>query len=252
MSDENEDSNPPEYATLENAQKCIDNAYRLYHDALTTSDPTKAALIEIGIEELAKGLIIWAKVPKSKMKLPDNKYMSDLLSNFGDIDINSLKKYKISDLNIHSHKKKLEALQGLFHFITFLVKNLKNVDKSMATILAPLLDKMDTSNHEAEKNLNSAVSEFDAIDLKNWDKIKENGFYVDFSGSMAITPERCKYNTENLMDVFVVIYFALKYVFKVSNGMNLQDFMISPENMLIELKDMIAGYRKSNLDRENI
>lgn len=105
MSDKNKGTDKIEYATLENAQECIDNAYRIYKDALKTTTPTKAALIEIGIEELAKGLIIWAKIPKSKLKLPDNQYISKLLSKFENIDKESLRKYKISDLDIHSHKK---------------------------------------------------------------------------------------------------------------------------------------------------
>lgn len=87
--------------------------------------------------------------------------------------------------------------------------------------------------------LDSAISEMNAIDFKNWNEIKEHGFYVDFSGCIAIAPTKSVYKEENLKIVFIIIYLALKYIFKFSQGMDSQDPVISPENILFEFKDMI-------------
>ena len=53
-------------ATFENAKKCLENAERLYDDSKLVSNPTKLALMEIAIEELAKGLILYIRSEPNK------------------------------------------------------------------------------------------------------------------------------------------------------------------------------------------
>ena len=113
MSDKDLDS--MQYATLENVDKCIDNAFRLYDDASKTSVPTKAALIELGIEELVKGLLITFKTPEfQKVSLAET---SNFHKNFSEQEwkdfIEPFQSSKISDFTNRDHKKRLDTIQFL-------------------------------------------------------------------------------------------------------------------------------------------
>ena len=107
------------YASIENASKCFDNADRLLDDAFKTSLPTRVALMELGIEELSKGLIILLNIDKPPEKPSVEKLM-------GNVDLQDklwiqwheefTDKISIQNINLYDHKEKLKAIKLLFKF----------------------------------------------------------------------------------------------------------------------------------------
>ena len=116
MNNNNKDFDSAKYATIENAKKCIDNAERLYDDASKTSPPTKAALIELSIEELAKALLVLYKTPEFENSLLKAEFVDagKIINNLEGTDfIKTLDEFKIADFTTRVHEKKLNFIQSI-------------------------------------------------------------------------------------------------------------------------------------------
>ncbi len=245
MSDKIMDSDSMQYATLENVYKCIDNAFRLYDDASKVSTPTKAALLELGIEELVKGLLITFKTPEFH-KLA----MSQPLDNDKNFMLSS-QQFKISDFKVHDHKKRLEMIQ----FILDGIKELYNNDKGY---LDPLLDRV-TQNYrkfspvpvgDSKKALDTEISLLSYMDIKKLYKIKEHGFYVDFDNGKVIEPKNVEFQLEGIRRVFNIVYGALNNLINLFNGFSLSSSKSDIKKALGKLYDRMSKEDQEFLEKK--
>ena len=255
MTDKDVDSDSMQYATLENVNKCIDNAFRLYDDASKVSTPTKAALLELGIEELTKGLLIIFKTPEFK-KLAmlqslgnDKNFIQQNGNNF----IWSSQQFKISDFKVRDHKKRLEMIQ----FILDGIKELYNNNKGY---LQPLLDRV-TQNYgkfspvpvgDPKKALDTEISLLSYMDIKKLYKIKEQGFYVDFDNGKVVEPKNVEFQLDGIQRVFNIVYGALNNLINSFNGFSLSSSKSDIKKALGKLYDRMSKEDQEFLDtKEN-
>ena len=224
MNDNNKNSDKKEYATLENVDKCIDNAFRLYDDASKTSVPTKAALIELGIEELVKGLLITFKTPEfQKVALAET---SNFHKNFSEQDwknfIESFQSSKISDFTDRDHKKRLDTIQ-------FLLDSVIKLQSKDSPFIKNILDRI-INNYgkfspeqvgDPKKVLDTQISRLNYMDIKKLYKIKEQGFYIDFDNGKVIEPRNVKFQLEGINRVFNIVYLTLINLINSLEGFSL-------------------------------
>ena len=206
MSDEYKDTDTTKYATIENAQKCIDNGNRLYGDALKTSPPTQAALIELSIEELAKALLVLYKTPEFENSLLKIKFVdaAKIVNDLNETDfIKTLDAFKISDFKTRVHEKKLNFIQSI-------VKLSQQFYENEFPYLNPLI-KIYGDNFSqyfpksAKDPIEITVEEVSNLadsEISNLDEIKKDGFYVNFKDGKVNEPKNRTFPFRKLFRVF--------------------------------------------------
>ena len=252
MSDKDRDSDSMQYATLENAQKCIDNAFRLYDDASKTSAPTKAALIELGIEELTKGLLITFKTPEfQKVSLAET---SNFHKNFSEQDwknfIESFQSSKISDFTDRDHKKRLDTIQ----FLLDSVKKLQSKDSQYVKNTSDgVINNYGKFSPEPvgdpKKLLDTQISLLSYMDIKKLYKIKEQGFYIDFDDGTVIEPKNVKFQFEGINRVFQIVYLTLHNLINSLNGFSLPSSKPDIKRTLGKLYDRLPVKEQKFLEK---
>ena len=245
MKDKTEDFDE-QYTTPENVQKCIDNAFRLYDDALKTSTPTQAALIELGIEELIKGLLVLVKTPEfKKLSSSEISNIKVILNGKNNEFIKYLQQYKISDFKTRYHEKKLNTIQ-------FILENAREFYLNNPDKIAPLLDiildilkeYISKSGEEPVKILDTGFSFLDGIDIKNLYQIKESGFYVDFVNGEVIEPKDVLFHLDGIRALFCIIYLALNMFLNALDSPNALHSDTDLEKMLDKLFSMLPDCEK--------
>ncbi len=254
MNVENKDSDNIKYATLENAQKCIDNAFRLYDDASKTSTPTKAALIELGIEELAKGLLITFKTPIfQKVSLSET---SNFHKNFNEQDwksfIESFQSSKISDFMDRDHKKRLDTIQ-------FLLDSVIKLQSTDSPFIKNTLDGV-INNYgkfspepvgDPKKVLDTQISLLSYMDIKKLYKIKEQGFYVDFDNGKVIEPKNIEFQLEGINKIFHIVYLTLNNLINSLNGYSLSSSKPDIKKAIGKLYDRLPKKDQKFLEKQS-
>ena len=248
VSDKEKDSESMQYATLENAQKCVDNAFRLYDDASKTSAPTKAALIELGIEELAKGLLISFKTPEiKKISLGGILKIDDILKGQSGGDFAaSLRGHKISDFKTHNHEKKLNTIQFILDGAGAFYSIYKDNLAPLYDVLSKTYGGASTEPHGSDsKKIDEAFSSLSYMDVGKLYKIKEDGFYVDFERGESISPEERKFNSVGIIMVFFVLYSTLNLLIRMCSGGELIDIIMDQKAILGRFYDIIYGSKNT-------
>ncbi|WP_298276401.1 hypothetical protein [Ferroplasma sp.] len=242
MSDNKKYSDSTKYATVENVKKCIDNADRLYEDALKTSLPTRAALIELSIEELAKGFLVLYKTPEfenSAIKaefVDTDKILDDLeRTDF----IKTIDEFKIGDFTKHFHREKL-------NFIESLVKMSQQFFAAYKTQMEPLI-KVYASNYsqylsksivDPMKILQEALSNLSGSGISDLDKIKEDGFYVDFKDGKVTEPQNISFPIQNLSSVFSFLRLLAQNIMILLGGWNILEYNTTMKDLANKLNEM--------------
>lgn len=222
--------------SLNDVEKCINNAFRLYKDALNTSTPTKAALIEIGIEELAKGFILLANIPKPSFDLPLNGLPDSTFEDIPSDLLFSLKNYDFKKFNTYDHKTKLQVVDTMFKYVIFLNTYMEKKLPIIRDLLSPAFGQL--GNIE-KSDINYMVSYITKLNLKGLNKIKEKGFYVDFKDNKAISPEEQDLKTENFVMVFFMLYTSLIALVEIYKGATLKKVFLEPKLILGGFYDIL-------------
>ena len=251
MNDNNKNSDKKEYATLENVDKCIDNAFRLYDDASKTSVPTKAALIELGIEEMAKGLLITFKTPEfEKQSLfwslyDDSIFAGQNGNNFKE----SLEQYKIVDFTTHRHDKKLDIIQFVFKKAEELYSNNKTDLGILFDIILKYYEQYFQKSNEGPFNmLDKGFSFLKGINITKLFEKKNDGFYVNFKNGKAIAPKDESFQINELISVFVVTYLLLNIILNSLDGFDLTSSKTDIKKLLGKIYDMLPDNVKKSLE----
>ena len=250
MSDKDTKSDSIQYATLENVNKCIDNAFRLYDDASKTSTPTKAALIELGIEELAKGLLITFKTSEfEKQSLSWSLYDDSIFTGQkGNNFKESLEQYKIVDFTTHRHDKKLDLIQFVFKKAEELYSNNKTDLGLIFDIILKYYEQYFQKSNEGPFNmLDKGFSFLKGINITKLFEKKNDGFYVNFKNGKAIAPKDEPFQINELISVFVITYLLLNIILNYLDGFDLTSPKTDLKKLLGKIYDMLPDYVKKSL-----
>ncbi len=252
MNDNNKNSDKIEYATLENVDKCIDNAFRLYDDASKTSVPTKAALIELGIEELVKGLLITFKTPEfQKVSLSE---ASNFHKNFSEQDwknfIESFQSSKISDFTDRDHKQRLDTIQFLLDSVIKLQsKDSPFIKNTFDGIINNYGKFSPEPVGDPKKVLDTQISRLNYMNIKKLYKIKEQGFYIDFDNGKVIEPKNVKFQLEGINRVFNIVYLTLINLINSLEGFSLSSSKPDIKRILGKLYDRLPVKEQKFLEK---
>ncbi|EQB74089.1 MAG: hypothetical protein AMDU4_FER2C00030G0012 [Ferroplasma sp. Type II] len=251
MSKKNKNFDVKVFANIENVKKCHDNASRLFKDSLNTSKPTGAALIEIGIEELAKGLILLINTPKSDMQNSIKLYDS-IFSQFEDTKIlgninDSLKSYDIRRFNTYDHREKLKAIQIVLKSIDPLYQILKPILGN----LIPSFNKNFSSISKLFEGVNfdfppALIENFKSIDVENWDKIKESGLYVNFYDEAVQAPCTSEFDVKHLIMIFIIFYGILNFLIRLNEGSKLDELLLDQKTIFGFFYEIIFPEKKND------
>ena len=241
------DKEEPEHYSIEDVEKCQKNAIRLYKDALNTSIPTKAALIELGIEELSKGIILLANIPKPNLdpvlkELINLNSDSDLLSS-----LDSLKKYNFKKFDMFDHKRKLKIIEDIFKSLGLVYPQSERITAALLNIMRPTFGTVDDKQTAKFDDVISDINRFNFRDLY---KIKENGFYVNFIGNKVVSPMEQDLKTEEITGIFSVLYIPLNILVEIYKGTQFTSIFSDAKLILGDLYDLLSEVSKNNLGRE--
>jgi len=191
--------------SLSDIQLFLINAERLYNDSKTVSIPTKVALIEISLEEVAKGWFFMLKFLKRhtmKLSIAENFIESDAINKIPTDELNEFSK-KFSDLvdrvesftynDLKYHEKKIKIL----HLTKQWIQNILDLEIKYPFLILTSYEKISefaTRGIIRERvNTNEIInvlqitkeilSQINEDKLEKITKLKEYGFYVDITPS---------------------------------------------------------------------
>ena len=236
-----------EHYSIEDVEKCLASGFRLFKDALNTSVPTKAALIEIGIEELAKGFILLASIPKQSMDSTLNDLTKVFLEDISPSALDSLKKYNFSTFNKYNHKTKLQAIDTIFQSIAALYPSLEQLIPTLQDLFSQSFGQL---GNIKKSDINDIVSKIPELNLRDMDEIKKNGFYVDFKDNKSISPEEQNLKTDDLVMIFFILYASLNVHVKIYKGFQLTDVLSDPKLLLGGFYDLLSEEDKNKFREE--
>ena len=228
MSDNNKAPDSIQYVTVENAQKCIDNADRLYDDALKTSPPTKAGLIELSIEELAKGLMVLYKTPEFeesglKAEFVDaGKILEDL---DGTDFIKTLDDFKIGDFTKRFHQEKLKSIEAIVKLSQqFFVTNRTMLEPLINTFGNNFSQYFSKSFADPMKITEEELSNLADSNISDLDDIKNDGFYVNFKDGKVIEPRNVPFEFKKLSRIFSFMRMVIKNIIILIEGADILEY----------------------------
>lgn len=215
--------------SLDGVKKCLDNAFRLFKDAFNTSNPTKAALIELGIEELAKGFISLAKIPNPNADPLLDKFINLIADEDFASFLNSLKKYDLKKFNIRYHETKLQAIQYIFTNVAALYVRLEKRLDFLQEVLEPAWGLLGNAE---KSDVNDLISRLSTINFRKLDEVKEKGFYVNIEGNRYISPEEQNLQSDELVGIFFILYSSLKSYVQIYAGDSFEKIIADPKRFL--------------------
>jgi hypothetical protein len=218
----------PKRITLEDIETCVRNSDRLFSDSSNVSEPTKAALMELSIEESAKAWMLYLQFVKQlaisereKIKPIAEKGLSTLsevqkqeLQGFG----KAMTEY-LNDLNIEeafrggrAHEVKLDYLALLIDQLKTYWSTMFQIAKSDPVARSVIPSKMDVSDIEkVGKEIASDLWSFKRQDILILRRVKEEGFYVDADeNGKIISPESREYHIARLFLLRLIMDNGLK------------------------------------------
>ena len=213
-------------STLENSKKCLDNATRLFNDSRNVSLPTRLALVEIAVEELAKSIILFTNSTSNEtidfaMSILGTKDIDDLRKTKNENWLNEIKILFNPNINMRDHKDKLRVIKDVYE----LFSNRYNtfvpfIDNS--PFFKELLRELDFENFNMPKNAPNNLSD---IDIGILDKFKMSGLYVDIKDRNIISPNDIAFDkTDQLDQIFMLFAITLKVAISLlDGGFNLED-----------------------------
>jgi hypothetical protein len=191
--------------TIDDVALCRDNARRLRSDASRSSAPTRPGLLELSIEECAKGFLILfegkirregadLRNPESFEKITDSGVRSILEKHRGVLTPDAVRQA------FWSHEVKLAHLEFLIDYLSYNAPKFAELSVQMAIgdprlpfrqrmrILLTLGNKRNRA--EAVSQSREELQELRDLELETLDELKEDGFYVNLSedGTKCVPP----------------------------------------------------------------
>ena len=228
MSDKEKGWSLNKYTTLEDAEKCVDNAIRLHNDALKTSMPTRASLMVLSIEELAKSFLVLFTTQEFRniYHKDEFKIVDKILEELDGTDLMTvMDEFEISDFTTRVHGKKLDLVQSLIRNAQLLYSTeKKEFDPKLKKLASIYSTHLSTSINDPIKITEETFHNLMDIDSHKLNKIKQNGFYVDFKEGKAIEPKIEPPDLYFLYDLFNFMLSVIGNLINVSNGNKFLDY----------------------------
>ena len=224
---------------LEGVELCIQNAERLFFDSQSVSIPTKASLLELGLEEISKawGLLMSFEkknfdenpgLIKSYLHLDEKKYNEAIKKNEEEIKkyMSKVKpEYFMSPFDINSfsnHEAKIKYLSSLIKFIKRvalpIIRGSMDKEKLTRELLGKYITNIDSNRADEEVD---EILNIDETQLRDIISLKENGFYVDIKGNSLISPSSRPYYPQVLEELLGLLIAIIKNdVIVLSNALN--------------------------------
>ncbi len=210
------------HCTYEAFELCLLNAERLLDDSESASRPTKAALMELALEECGKAFLVlpWAIINKLKVQI--DKIHGNSISevrmkapNAQDFGLSDLQMPENVDVGRRleeifdkktlneafcRHNAKLESIASVLNYLNSFVQNItaeqiRQLLSNQAlmdyiggffqitdlTKLKEVLAKDDGALQGAIAEIRGIFKNTDVAKVRNLDKLKKTGFYVDYN-----------------------------------------------------------------------
>lgn len=234
------------YASVENAKKCLDNADRLLIDASKTSSPTRVALLELGVEEYSKGLIILLNADEQHENIDIREFLTNMRLQ-DSLRPQCVEQFKtitsIKTLNPYNHREKLKAIKLLFDFasgcyqILFGAINIEQITQSLNGM------NFGTFNIPTSTGLLETIKN---IKICEWEEVKERALYVNFEDGEAIAPEKqdLKVYLNEILKVFIIARFILFSYLNLYEGKDFKAMFRDPKTLLGPFYDIIGANAK--------
>jgi hypothetical protein len=190
----------PARPTLETVEICLLNSQRLFSDAEKVSTPTAAALLELCLEEIAKGWMLYftflkqksggvrAALDRSRASSPEESRLLRKILSFYDKHEEYFENPSV-DGAFYEHKIKLDYLKFLIELQEMIIPVLTNLPGAMeeaqrafsSGILKP-------QRHEKEglAKYKGFLSQFNKAELVRLQEVKNDGIYANLSNSGAV------------------------------------------------------------------
>jgi hypothetical protein len=209
--------------TLDGLDLCLRNSLRLFEDSCTDglSLPTVGAILEIGLEEAAKAILILICLEKKDRVLPKMPItldeslsgLKDIVGNFFD-NINCQEQLTSA---FRKHEVKTEIL-NFFGSIANLVPpespSMKDLTKHFLRDYDPnlkddVLEKQYSSPTVID-SINRKMNALGSVLKEVSGRTKESGFYVDWTGSGFKYPEINNSTIRQMADFLVDVIIGIK------------------------------------------
>lgn len=210
---------------LEAVQLCADNAARLIEDSQGASEPTRAALLEVAMEEVSKGWILMTHLTDVGAPVIDSERLSNEMygrpdafvpdSEFG----RSITQFVEGVVTVAPsvgdafggpkvHRKRLEFLGHIFGWIRNLIETAGESGESdrLFHFFYGKAMRPGLSHSEAKSELLETLRTLDETQLSNLGRLKEEGLYVNRTpGGGFVSPTSLPYpDLDDLEDVTVL------------------------------------------------
>ncbi len=213
--------------SLEGAQLAIENSERLFSDSQNVSTPTKIALLEIGLEEIAKawGIILGyesnnlrdpnfretfikkAHIKKNKIV---EKRLQEKIKAFSSENNAHLFMMPFDTKTFTEHKNKIEFLSKFIEHIRDielpLIREASDRDKMIREILGRYISKNKLLNLQGTDKIIDNILNVDTAQFNDILAVKEHGLYLDVQNNTFISPSARSFDTdtlENLLDLLI-------------------------------------------------
>jgi hypothetical protein len=220
--------------TLEGVQLAIQNTERLLSDSQKVSIPTKVALLEIGLEEVAKAWVILLSFEKDL--IGKNEEHIDVFLESAHIDSKKLKKsieelarkkeeffgkYDVSSFltpfntqTFSNHKAKIKFLSKFIWYTREiqlpLLESSYDAGKIINDVIGPYFPKNKLSNLEENYKAIYDILNINEDQLEDIVNLKEYGFYLDIQSGVYISPSSRVYETKTLENLLASLLIMAK------------------------------------------
>jgi hypothetical protein len=259
MNDNNKNGDKREYATLENVQKYVNNADRLYNDALKTSDPSKAALIELSIEELEKAFSLIDYIMTINHIDTDliNKSLNidKILNSITDPDlIKSIDEFKINNFKNRAHGERLDSIGSLIKIAQQIYLNNKNLFTQPVNKLAQNYSKHLPKTFENPMEItDEGISSLAGVNIHDFSKTRGQGLYADFKDGKIVEPKNIQFKFDELFRELYFMRIYIQYLINVLAGVNPLDFNYSMKNLINKLDNkMPLTFTEDKADNKTV
>lgn len=197
--------------TYEGIQLCILNSERLFNDSLEVSKPSSAALLELSLEEISKAWKMFFRLQGESYEDEREKLMEKYnfinihdgieetveyqsLIDFMDAHHKELYTLDINSSEFVAHSKKLDYIGLIVSYLKVLLpltRKILDMDEVWRITSFGILNLPKRKNEDGESEFDQAELFLSSINenyMAEFTKLKEGGFYVDYSDGTFVFP----------------------------------------------------------------
>jgi hypothetical protein len=199
---------------LEGVQLCLMNAKRLLEDSDNVSLDTAVGLLELSLEEVAKGFMLYwrggvSEEDYTKQIIAIKEYLKE--TNLSDMEkSNVLKFYEEEGYRLfealtveqyESHSEKLKYLGHLINLFTLVLLpalKMANIQKALNKFVSKFIRISHLDVFEANEDAVQLLERLNTLHITELKDLRENGFYVSYHDGHYFYPSSSQLHLEQL------------------------------------------------------